>query len=162
MAETLSDTKPRMSRKLKAVLIGSLAVNLLVAGLFVGAVVRHAGPSDARAHSDLLVRVLDKEDRRAIGKAVKEAQGGGRWAFWAGQKAALNDVAAALRAEPYDSAAMQAALMRKSAHMNKTRDAAETAMLARFEMMSSAERAALAERLDAALARGPKKDKRED
>ena len=46
MAETMKDTKPKMSRKLKVLLIGSLSVNLLVAGLFVGAILRHSGPSD--------------------------------------------------------------------------------------------------------------------
>ncbi|WP_438990926.1 periplasmic heavy metal sensor [Lentibacter sp.] len=158
MTQTENRAEPKMSRKMKAVLIGSLALNLLVAGVFVGGVMRHAGPYEARGHSDLLVRVLDKDDRRAIGKAVKEAQGGGRRAFWAGQKAALGDVAAALRAEPYDGAAMQAALMRKSAHMSQTRNAAEAAMLARFETMSAAQRAALAARLESAMARGPKKD----
>ena len=158
MAETMKDTKPKMSRKLKFLLIGSLSVNLLVAGLFVGAILRHSGPSDVRGHSDLLLRVLDKDDRRAIGAAVKEVQGGGRRAFWAGQKAALGDIATALKAEPYDGAAVQAALVRKSAHMSQTRYAAESAMLARFEAMSGAERAALAERLEAALARGLKPD----
>ena len=158
MAETMKDTKPKMSRKLKVLLIGSLSLNLLVAGLFVGAILRHSGPSDVRGNSDLLLRVLDKDDRRAIGSAVKEAQGGGRRAFWAGQKAALGDVAIALKAEPYDGAAVQAALARKSAHMSQTRNAAETAMLARFEAMSGAERAAFAERLEAALARGLKSD----
>ena len=96
MAETVNDTKPKMSRKLKVLLIGSLSLNLLVAGLFVGAILRHSGPSDVRGNSDLLLRVLDKDDRRAIGSAVKEAQGGGRRAFWAGQKAALGDVAIGL------------------------------------------------------------------
>lgn len=162
MAQQVTRGGPQMSRKLRALLIGSLGLNLLVAGVFVGGVVRHAGPHEAREQSDLLVRVLDKDDRRAIGRAVKEAQGGGRRAFWAAQRAALGDVAAALRAEPYDGPALQAALARKSAHLAQTRTAAETAMLSRFEAMNAAERAALAERLEAAIARGLQRDGRKN
>jgi uncharacterized membrane protein len=162
MTETAKKTGPRMSRKVKALLIGSLALNLVVAGLFVGAAFRHGGASERYVNSDALVRALDHEDRRAIGKAVKEAQGGGRKAFWEAQKEALQNVAVALRAEPFDAAALKAALAQKSAHLRKNRDAAEAAMLARFTAMSADERAKLADRLEEALARGPHKRKRED
>ena len=160
--ETGPQNGPRMSRKLKALLIGSLALNLVVVGLFIGAAFKHGGPTGRYEHSDALVRSLEQDDRRAIGKAVREAQGGGRKAFWAAQKETLKAVAVALRAEPFDAAALEAALARKSAHLHKSRDAAEAAMLERFVAMSPAARAELADRLEAALERGPRMRSRRD
>lgn len=162
MAGPRDTTTPRMSRKLKGVFIGSLALNLVLVGLFVGAGLRHGAPSHTSMRADVLVRVLEGEDRRAIGKAVKEAQGGGRAAFWAAQKTALEAVSGALKADPFDAARLEAALAQKSAHLRNTRDVAEEAMLARFSAMTPAARVAVAERLDAALERGPKSFKTKD
>lgn len=156
MAGAEDTTTPRTRRKLRGLLIGSLALNLVLVGLFVGAGLRHGAPSHATVRADILVRVLEGEDRRAIGRAVKDAQGGGRAAFWAAQKAALQAVSAALVAEPFDPARLEAALAQKSAHLRRTRDVAEGAILARLAEMGPEARAAVAARLEAALERGPK------
>ena len=154
MQMSQSTPRPRTRRSVKVVLIVSLALNLAVAGLVLGAVMSHGGwPDLAHGRADLLLRALAPQDRRAIGTAVKEAQGGGRRAFRAAQTEALQEVVAALRATPFEAEALTEALAAKSAHMSATRAAADAALAKRLVAMEAPARLALADRLQEALMR---------
>ncbi len=140
----------KMSRGWRIVLIASLGVNLAVAGLFAGAAFRHGGHERASGHSDPMVRALDKDARRDIGREIRKHRENGkdmRGKF----TAAFAEVLAVLRADEFDAAAMRTALERKSAVLRKSRDVGETALIAHLEGLSKAEREMFADRLEAAL-----------
>lgn len=97
----------------KVVLAVSLALNLGVAGLAVGAFVKNGGPPPRHEDRDMglgpLGDALDRSDRRALRRAFLESFPefkAGRAAFRADFTALL----AALRAEPFDSVALDAAV----------------------------------------------------
>ncbi|MEY8842984.1 periplasmic heavy metal sensor, partial [Cribrihabitans sp. XS_ASV171] len=83
----------------------SLAVNLAVAGLAVGAVLRHGGPERDRGPRSLgvaLYRALPDEDRQALRDA-------GRARYQERREAGAADLDAmlvALRSEPFDAEAV--------------------------------------------------------
>lgn len=137
------------SRVLRIALILSLALNLAVIGVFVGAVVkfRDGGPPQ-RVDFSLgpLGRALAAEDRRAIGRALRGREdlrhGGPR--DW---RASLDELATIVAADPFDPEALRR-------HLNGIRgqgaaliEAGQDAMVERIAGMSAAERAALAERV---------------
>lgn len=156
----MAGTEPerKTPRKIKALLFVSLALNLMVAGLVAGAIWRH-GPDgrDARGpHKDPLLWSLERSDRRAVGEAVQSVQGADRRARGRAIAAALRNVQVTLAAQPFDAEAFKSAMREKTALLRRTRDAGEAAMIERIIAMSDAERASMAERLDARLSRREK------
>lgn len=136
----------------KAVLALSLAANLAVAGLAVGAYVKNGGPPPRHDEMGLgpLGDALNAEDRRAL-----------RAAFLAefpdlkrGRAAVQADFAAlvtALRAEPFDANALEQAIQ-VIADRNAARLSTIRAILTRYlETLDPAARAAFADRLEKAL-----------
>lgn len=110
MSET---TTPRTgSRRMKYVLIGSLALNLL----FIGAVVgmgfkKHHHGSDAGPHFSLmgLTRVLPDERRKEVIEGLKKQHDQMRPAMEE-LRMARHDAAERLAAEPFDRAGLERAL----------------------------------------------------
>ena len=102
------DKKPGGLRPgLRALLIGSLALNLVIGGLMAGAVLgnKQAGDRPPR-EGDVLgayTRALTKEDRREIGRSIREyhREQGGEGKL--GPRKVLEDMLIALRAEPFDA-----------------------------------------------------------
>lgn len=162
MTGTLPPTAPvaRPRAWMRWLLIASLALNLAIAGLVAGAVVRarHMGPPHG---FDLAIgpiaRALAPEDRRWImrdlaGNRALPARDP------AARRAEMRALLAAVTAQPFDPAAVAAALETQRSGAQSLQIAAETALVARLATMSPEARAAFAARLSDELAR----DRRDD
>ena len=152
---------PRMRGSLRVVLFASLALNLLVVGLVLGAVVSHR--SDERQRSPrveqaggLLATALTRRDRREVGREMRKS-------FRAGQfsrgdiRADFVAVTGALTAEPYDPAAVRATVTTLMQKVSRRSDAGMAILLRKFDEMSADERAAYARRLGEVLERRSKR-----
>lgn len=156
MSETRQDT-PKMRRGVRVLLFASLAVNLLVAGLVVGAVVSHrTGDSHRPPRIDQvggpMARALSREDRRALGREMREAQGDRRGTR-AEIRAEFDKMIVALEASPYDSAVVRESLERQMQGIEQGAQLGFELLLQRLDAMSDAERAAYAARLREELTR---------
>jgi uncharacterized membrane protein len=152
---------PGMSRGVRWLLIASLGLNLLVAGVVVGNMV--AGPMGGRPPAVELAlgpfaRALEPQDRRAIARDLfdrADLRGMGRNE----RRADLAELAAALRAEPFDRDAVSAIMVRQRDKVRGLETAVEGAVLDRLAAMTAEERAGFAERLEAEIGhRGPRGD----
>ena len=149
---------PRAGRGLRIALGLSLAVNLLIVGLVVGALLA-LGPGRSRDGDDPRLRALGlgpfaaalgREDRRAVAERIdRDALRSERRAL--GES--LVALRAALLAEPFDRAAAETALARSRAAAEAAQSHGHQALLDHVETMSAAERAELVERLGRALRR---------
>jgi uncharacterized membrane protein len=144
-------------RWMRLALVASLAVNLAVAGLVGGAVLSHRKDrADRRDGIDMsigaLPQALSREDRAAL-RDVMHARRAERRAAAIADMTAL---AAALRADPYDASAVQAVFDRQVGRLSEGLQSGQVVMAQRFIAMTPAERAAVADRLDA-IAANPRK-----
>lgn len=149
-----ADTKPPRTRGWIRILLGvSLALNLAVIGLAVGAALRLGGPGADRRPPPpvgaLLYRELPREDRRLL----RSHAIGDRDTRHARRQADALAVDAALRATPFDRAALQAVLDRQAQHRIDRQRSVQRAWLERVSRMSAEDRAAYADRLQEALRR---------
>lgn len=146
---------PRTAGWVKALLALSLALNLGVAGLAAGAFLRDGGPPgrDDRAFGfGPLGEALDREDRKALRSAFFQSfpkLREGRAAL----RADFDALVAALRAEPFDPAALDAALATIAARNTEMLDTGRDLIATRLRSMDAAGRAAFADRLENALSR---------
>ena len=141
----------------RALLVASLALNLAVAGLAAGWALRHGGDHASHHPSRLdmaggpLTRALSDADRRAIGRAMRDA--------WRGRTNNGPNIGESFDALVIDLRAVPFNADRVAAQMRTQRDG----FAARFEMgqevllthlaaMSDADRAAYADRLEAQIA----------
>jgi len=136
---------------IKALLFVSLALNLAVAGLAAGAVLRHGSMKDHRPiRVDQIggpyTSALSREDRRAIWRELRQMQGEGR-PDRAQIRADFDTVVEALRADPFDPAEMRALMDRQFQAGIARQETGQSLLLARIEAMTPAERAAFADRL---------------
>lgn len=150
--------KPTMRRSTRILLVGSLAVNLLVAGLVVGAVVAHWQGDDGPRRSDIgfaspYTKALSHADRRAIGKAIRKhhRKAGENRAVIARQ---YQEVVTLLRAPSLDVPAVRGILAQQRQTAGSRHETAQLLWLDRLEQMTDAERGAYAERLQEILSRG--------
>ena len=144
---------PRRSPLWMRILLGvSLALNLAVVGLAVGASLRLIGPGGPPPHSfgGALIRAMPAEDRKAIGRQARAHIGR------SGHKADSAQLIAALRATPYDQSVVVELLEAQAAGRQAFAEALQTAWLERVQAMTDAERMAFADGLEAAEARRKK------
>lgn len=140
-------------RWMRLALIVSLAVNLAVAGLVGGTFLAHRGDrAQGRDGPDIsigaLPQALGREDRQAL-RAVVLAHRKERRAAAAEDVKALS---AALRADPFNQASVEAVFDRQVARMSDGLRRGQQIMAQRFAAMTPAERRAVADRLEAAAA----------
>lgn len=163
------DSTGRTKPWVRALLVASLAINLAVAGLAAGWALRHGGdhaghhPARLDMAAGPLTRALSEEDRREIGRAMRQA-----WRTRTDSAPGIGEsfdaLVADLRAVPFN-------VDRVATQMRAQRDG----FAARFEMgqevlmthlagMTDAERAAYADRLEAQIAdyRAKRAKKRKD
>ena len=143
---------------IKLVLFASLALNIAVAGLALGAVLRHGDMQDRpRARADQIggpyTAALSREDRRAIWREMRAIQGEGRPGR-AQIREEFSAVVDALRADPYDPAQLRDIVGRQFQAGIERQQLGQTLLLARIDTMSAAERAAFADRLSERLESG--------
>lgn len=138
----------RPSKVWRAVLVVSLGLNLAVAGMIGGALVSGRFGDGPPTRVDLglgpLARALDDADRRAIGRDMRRIMG----ARGVDLRAPAAAMIAALRAEPYQPARLQAALADQAARITAVQADAQAVLLARVAAMPAAQRAAFADRLE--------------
>lgn len=129
-------------------LLASLALNLLVAGLVVGDALVDGprGPRPTDLALGAVAEALEPSDRRAILHALRgrhDLRPFGREE----PGAALAALAGAARADPFDRAAAEAALEAQGARVERAEAAVRAALLDHLAAMAPAERAAFADRL---------------
>ncbi len=136
-------------RLLRWLLAASLTLNLLglglLAGLAAGDGPRGRDGRPAMAHGPL-ARALSPEDRRAILEGLR-SRGDLRPPGREEREAAMAELVAALRADPFDEPRARAAVEDQAARIDRVEGALREALLARLAAMDPPERAALAERI---------------
>lgn len=152
MADPMRPT-PRPSRIWRIVLIVSLALNLVVAGLVGGAIVsgKLAGgpPSRIDFGLGLVSRALTSDDRREIGRALRQ-DSSLRAHDFRGQMAAI---VTALQADPFDPAMLQSLLDEQATRLSQVQASARQAVVDRISDMTAEDRRAFAARLEEELQR---------
>ncbi|MEL6607811.1 MAG: periplasmic heavy metal sensor [Pseudomonadota bacterium] len=152
MADAQKTNRP--GRVLKAVLFVSLALNLLVAGLVGGAILRgddartDRRPPPASAFGvGSIVQALPDTDRRALGREMmQELRRNGLSRRELDRQTAR--LVAALRADPFDAAAAEAALDAQVSEAWRRLGIAKTLFVTRITAMDADQRAALAQSIE--------------
>lgn len=147
----------KSQRKLKIALAVSLALNLCVAGVVAGVVMRDGPPHRGGFDYGLgpLNEALDKEDRKAMRKAFVKRHPEIRDSRQEA-KAEFQAVVTAMRAEPFDPAALDAALAAVAARNQSLLDTGRALVGERLKSLSPEDRAAFADRLEKRLTEGKK------
>ena len=148
------DTSARPPRLWRIVLAVSLALNLAVAGLALGAVVkhRHEGTDRSAPRFGPFSDALDHQDRAALRGAFRAALPDFRDER-AAIRAELAEVLPILRAEPFDRGALAAAMDRMGQRTAERLAKGQALMLDHIAAMTPEARASFADRLEQALER---------
>jgi len=159
MNNPATPTAMGLSRKIRAVLLISLAFNLLFVGLVVGMVIK--GPPDGRGvagadrRSDSFYTfALNKEDRRALRREMQD-QGFDLGAGRAAARGNLLSIVATLRAQPYDAMAFAAAVANQDQARETMRTKGQAIFVRHVNGMDAATRAEFADRLEEMSKRKP-------
>lgn len=143
-------TTPRLSLTLRIVFALSLALNLAVVGALAGAWWRGGHPEGPGAGGQVaaLYRALPDEARRSLRAEMRGAMNRD------GQQAMRirGRLMAALKAEPFDAAAVEAILVAQADALGAVQQRMRAAWLARVAAMTPDERRAYAERVEAEFA----------
>ena len=142
---------------LRLVLFASLALNLLIAGVVLGHFLR----DDPRGKVPRVDRIeapmtfaLSPEDRREIGRALRREYRENRPSR---QEivAEYRGVIAALRADPFEPARVEAALRNQRQAATDRMELGQRLLMQRLNAMTVEERHGFADRLEEGLKRGP-------
>ncbi len=152
MTDQDSTPKSRRSRRwTRIVLFASLAVNLLVAGLVVGALLAGPHGRDRTALRGLgyapFVNALPKQDRHALNHALERNEDSFR-VNRAELKARFEELLAALRADPFDSNEVKRLFAEQRNRILERQRLGQDSLLERIIAMSPEERSAYADALD--------------
>lgn len=156
----MTDTPRAAGRWTRIALVVSLALNLAVAGVVAGAMIRggpmHRGEMGRDPGFGPFTEALSPEDRTALRRAFLQNAP----EFRDGRRALRADFAqilAGLRAEPFDRDAMAALLARQQERMATRLQLGQRLILDRVAEMTPEARAAFADRLEQSLARAPRR-----
>jgi uncharacterized membrane protein len=142
----------RPRRWLGPALFLSVALNLLAVGILAGAVLGQRGDAGGRMPGDAAAlswfAALDAQDRAAL-RAAWRREGPALQSLRAQRRAETAALAAALRADPFDPAALEAALAAQAAGLAERQALAQRLLVERLAAMDPAGRAAFADRLEA-------------
>jgi len=161
MTEQNLSKKNSAARWTKALLVVSLAINLVVAFAVVGALWRFGPPPGDRenhhpkAGPALYVAALERDVRRELFQEARRQIPKGIQSHSVG----LPEVLARLRATPFDAAAFGQALEEDLSHSDQRAQALRSSLTARVAAMSAEERAAYAARIEAFSKRNTKNNK---
>ena len=150
---------PRTGRAIKIVLAVSLALNLAVAGVVAGAALRGRGDDGPGRHMmarDVnfgpFTEALTRAQRRGMLSRIGD-DGIGLRDMRAQMRGDMDLVIEALRAMPFDAAAVEAALALQSERLSARVDTGRKALIGLILAMSVDERAAFTDRLEAVVSR---------
>ncbi|MGH1329789.1 MAG: periplasmic heavy metal sensor [Paracoccaceae bacterium] len=150
----------------RVVLALSLGLNLAVVGLVAGAFMGkdRNGPPRGYSSRDVgyapFIAALDRDERRALGGELRRAAPSRAQARSA-RRASFERILEALRATPYDPAALEAAIAAHREDLANSQKLGQETLVSRLHAMSALERIAYADRLDQILTR-PAREKRSD
>lgn len=149
----MSDIRGPMRPWLRIVLFASLALNLAVAGMFAGFLLkgppRHGHDRDPVAP---YTRAFDEEQRGEVWQTLRQRYRADRAAD--GRPDVLGEYRAALdalRAEPFDAEGFGRVLAEQGARADERRQRGETVLLDYVTALSPEDRAAYADRLEVVL-----------
>lgn len=151
-------------RWMRVLLVCSLALNLAVAGLVAGAVWRGAPVARQVERAGVfgpLPEALTPERRAEFTEQVREASPEFRDNRRAVRQA-FQGVLAAIRAEPFDRASLEAALAVQETALKGRQRLAVDVIVTQISDMDAAEREAFADRLQTMVRRGPRDGKRRE
>lgn len=145
------DNPRKTPRRLwRVVLVLSLAMNVAVIGAVAGLAISGHAMNDRpqRIMFDFgpLERVLEPEDRRAIGRKMRNEAV--RPFDRAEMHGKMIDLAAALRADPFDAAAVSRELSAFRSRSERVQETAQNAFISHLVSMTPAARANLADKLE--------------
>ncbi len=158
-------THPRPGARWERVaLVLSLAVNLAVAGVVAGFLLRGPAPERDRVYLPIegmrhIHRVLPPEERAAL-RSEMRARFGDLPDHRAHLRELRGQMLAALAAEPFDPKALDAVMAEQSTYWRNASDQARAAFVAHVEAMTPQARANFARALAEANER-PRRDKRD-
>jgi len=147
--------KPRKRRIGRVVLFVSLALNLLVAGLVLGAVVhdhrdRDRNPALRHLGFGPFVDALPRSDRRALLLSMRREAGSFR-ENRAALRQLFEEFLVVLRDESFDADRVRDLIRAQRDHIGSRQALGEDLLLERLQMMSPEQRAAYADRLEKKL-----------
>jgi len=155
----MSTDKPaKMKPWLRIVLAGSLGLNLAVAGLAIGAVIRlrdDGGPKAGPPFGAMMFRELDRETRQSL----RQKAGGDHGSFHDRRRAEGEAVLTLLRADPFETDALSGFIQKQASSGHDFQMSVQQAWLAQVEAMSAQERADYADVLQQRMRR-PHRSKR--
>jgi hypothetical protein len=152
-------------RAVRIALILSLTANLVILGLILGAAFgrgrdMHRDPALADIGFNPFVAALPSSDRRALGMALVGRAGDLRQNRTE-LRAQFELLLTALRTEPFESAAAEAAVAAQQARLTDRLDIGRELLIDRLSAMTPAERASYADELERAVRHGrrPRRDR---
>ncbi|AAV95995.1 periplasmic heavy metal sensor [Ruegeria pomeroyi] len=143
----MSEEKKTLGWPLRLLLLGSLALNLLVIGLAAGAMWRYGGDHGHRPPLPMaatLYRALPEADRDQLRQHIHGRLDGRK----ARRAQEMAELAAALRASPFDPAQFAALLATHETRRAESHGAMRAALIDRIASMDQGTRAAYADRIE--------------
>ncbi|WP_424833161.1 periplasmic heavy metal sensor [Ruegeria sp.] len=156
----MSDAPAPKRRWMPVLLVISLAVNLLVAGMILGTALRFKDGDRARippGFGPALYHALPKSDQKALRGELSAMRSKG--SLRRGED--FGALSVALRSVPFDPNAVVLLLEQQAATTAELQEALHLEWLARVAEMSDEERAAYADRLEDVVKRGPHRKKKD-
>jgi len=152
----MSTDKPaKMKMWLRIVLAGSLGLNLAVAGLAVGAMIRfrdEARPRPGPTFGVMLFRELDSETRRSL----RQTAGGDHGNFHDRKRAESEAVLTVLRADPFEADALSHLIKTQATAGHDFQSSVQRAWVNKVDAMTAAERASYADELQGRMRNRPR------
>ncbi len=153
MSEDKNKTS-RRSRLTRVLLVGSLALNLIILGIVGGAAFVAKDEMERRKSSDRVVSphvaALSRDDRRAVGQAIRDAYRSSEIEYSNDRKAMARAIEI-LRADTFDAEALRDVIENLDAIGDIRRKVANDVMLERIGSMSAEELEAYTQRLEGIL-----------
>lgn len=156
----MNEQAKRPRRWMPVLLVVSLGLNLLIAGLVLGTVLRFHGVRDDAppGFGPALYRALPDADRKSLrGELADQHRHGSKK-----RSEGFRALGKALRATPFDQGKVQALLQDQAQANDEIQDALQQQWLARISAMTDNERKAYADRLEDIIKRRADRGKRKD
>ncbi len=157
----MTDAPAPKRRWMPILLVVSLALNLMVAGVALGTVLRFKGQDRVAAPPGFgpsLYHALPKSERKALRGELSALRGKGSHR----RQQDFSTLSQALRVVPFEPATVQALLEQQAQATAALQEALHQQWLAQISAMNDEERTAYADRLEEVVKHGARKHKKRD